>query len=119
MVYLYPDLMSGIIGNFHPQRHTLIKGKDVNVNVKILPRQENEYILSLRLESINEDTVGEDVETCDNYLNVPQITEIVIEVKHEFWHNQKNVFPFDAPNSKCIRLQFLLFTYIYFKNNKC
>ena len=112
MVYLYPDLTTGIVGHFHSQRHTLIKGKGVNVNFRMLPFQDNEYILSLRLDDIIDNNVVEDVETCDNFLKVPQITAIVIEVKHNFWENKKNLLHFDAPNSKCIRLYFSNFTYI-------
>ena len=53
MIYLYPDLRTAIVGKFHPERHTVIKGKEANIKVSVLSLKDDNCILTLRLEEID------------------------------------------------------------------
>ena len=108
MVFLYPDLVTAVIGNFDPIANTLIQGNAAAVDLSFLCIQNDEYILSLHLKQYNEEKTITDIQ---DIVSIRQIlmtssglAEIYVEFQPDFWKNQQDLIYFDAPTSKCIRL---------------
>ena len=108
MVFLYPDLVTAVIGNFDPIANTLIQGNAAAVDPSFLCIQNNEYILSLHLKQYNEEKTITDIQDIvairEILMTSSGLNEIFVEFQTGFWQNQQDLIYFDAPTSKCIRL---------------
>ena len=108
MVFLYPDLVTAVIGNFDPIANTLIQGNEAAVDPSVLCTQNDEYVLSLHLKHHNEETTIKDIQDMvairEILMTSSGLAEIFVEFQTDFWQNQQDLIYFDAPTSKCIRL---------------
>ena len=105
MVYLYPDLMTSLVGKFDPERYTLIRGKEASVIASLSRIQDDEYIMLLRLYDIQEknDIIEKNVRPSDNFILSPKILAIVVQIKENIWYDDAASIVYDGPTSKCIR----------------
>ena len=108
MVFLYPDLVTAVIGNFDPIANTLIQGNAAAVDLSFSCIQNDEYILSLHLKHHNEEKTIKDIQDMvairEILMTSSGLAEIFVEFQTDFWQNQQDLIYFDAPTSKCIRL---------------
>ena len=108
MVFLYPDLVTAVIGNFDPITNTLIQGNAATVDLSFACNQNDEHILSLYLKHHNEEKTIKDnqdmVAIREILVTSSGLAEIFVEFETDFWQNQQDLIYFDAPTSKCIRL---------------
>ena len=104
MIYLYPDLRTAIIGNFHSVRRTLIKGKEAHSMLSFLQNKKSESLLVLTLDQRQDNFINDSKEA--DWFSLSKTKGVVgfmIQVKNDFWDNDDNFIYFDAPNSKSIR----------------
>ena len=108
MVFLYPDLVTAIIGDFDPIANTLIQGNAAAVDLSFSCIQNDKCILSLHLKHHNEEKTYKDIKDVvairEILMTSSGLNEIFVEFQTGFWQNQQDLIYFDAPTSKCIRL---------------
>ena len=108
MVFLYPDLVTAVIGNFDPIANTLIQGNAAAVDLSFSSFQNDECILSLHLKHHNEEKTITDIQDMvairEILMTSSGLAEIFVEFQTDFWQNRQDLINFDAPTSKCIRL---------------
>ena len=108
MVFLYPDLVTAVIGHFDPIADTLIQGNAAVVDLSFLCIQNDEYIVSIHLKHHNEEKAIKDIKDMvairEILMTSSGLAEIFVEFQTDFWQNQQDLIHFDAPTSKCIRL---------------
>ena len=109
MIYLYPDLRTAIIGKFHSEKHTLIKGKEACVEIsfhKDLNLNQESVIVLRLLPSQDKFTNGSKDPSSSSITGNRVVDIIIIEIHIDiFPHGHSFIYP-DAPNSKCIRYKF-------------
>ena len=105
MLYLYPDLVTTIIGKFHPDSHILIKGKEAKVTLSYIPIRHNKIVLCLYIaKSSSNGYAKHTIPDCvDCSVNKGEAIGIVLGFENEFWHEPNRMIVFAAPSSKCIR----------------
>ena len=94
MVFLYPDLVTAIIGDFDPIANTLIQGNAAAVDPSVLCNLNDEYVLSLHLKHHNEEKTIKDIQGMvairEILMTSSGLAEILVEFQTNFWQNQQD-----------------------------
>ena len=105
MLYLYPDLVTTIIGKFHPDTHILIKGKEAKVTLSYIPIHHNKIALCLFIaKSSSNGSAKHTIPGCVDWVsNKGEAIGIILGLENDFWQEPYHMIVFAAPSSKCIR----------------